>query len=254
MSEPRVLVWDIETAPNVGYTWGKWDQNVLAFTRPWYVLTIAWKWEGDKKVQVLGLDDFELFDTDPRDDTALLAVAWELLNEADFVVAHNGVAFDTKKINARLIMQGFDPPTPFREIDTLSIARKNFAFTSNKLGDICQALGIGTKEDTGGFATWVGCMEGDLKAFAKMKKYNRHDVKILEELYHKLRPWTKVFPNMATVAGRADACPKCLSTEGNQIRGYRHTAVMRKVVYQCNACKGYYSSRTSTKTNTLYVN
>jgi hypothetical protein len=152
-----------------------------------------------------------------------------------------------------MIIHGFDPPSPYKEVDTLKLARKHFAFTSNRLGDLCNTLGIGTKEETGGFKTWKGCLNGDEKAWATMKKYNKHDVVILEELYLKLRPWATTMPNLATMAGRPDACPKCGSQAGMMIRGYRHTAVSRKVTLQCKSCKGYSSSRATERMQTQYV-
>ena len=72
----RTLLWDIETSPNLGYVWGKWQQNVISFDQEWHMLTIAWKWLGDDKVQVKGLDDYpELYELDPDDDYYLAALA-----------------------------------------------------------------------------------------------------------------------------------------------------------------------------------
>ena len=58
MTGPRILIYDLESAPNVGYTWRKWDQNVIEFVQEWYILTVAWKWLGEKKVYVEGLPDY----------------------------------------------------------------------------------------------------------------------------------------------------------------------------------------------------
>lgn len=253
IQEPRTLLWDIETAPNLGYTWAKWEQNVIDFKHEWYVLTIAWKWLGEDKVNVAGLDDFVGYEKDREDDYALVALAHDLFDEADIVVAHNGIAFDTKKIQARMLIHGFDPPSQYKEVDTLKIARRHFAFTSNKLGDLCQTLGIGTKEATGGFETWKGCMNNDPKSWARMKKYNKHDVVILEELYLRLRPWANNLPNLATMSGRPDACPKCGAEDGMIRRGYYPTAVCLKVKLQCKACGGYSRSRVSERSEAKYI-
>jgi hypothetical protein len=249
----RTLVWDIETAPSLGYVWGKWDQNVLAFETEWYLLTISWKWLGEKTTHVVGLPDFDRYSQDPEDDYELAKLAWDLFNEADIVVAHNGVAFDTKKAQARMILHGFDPPTSFKEVDTLQLARKHFNFLSNKLGDLCEVLGIGAKQETGGFSLWRDCLRGDLKAWAKMKKYNKQDVVILEALYLRLRPWSKTHPNLATMSDRPDACPKCGSEAGMNVKGYTHTAVSKRVRYKCKSCGGTCSGRKIEKTETKYV-
>lgn len=253
MPEPRILCWDIETAPNLGYTWGKWEQNVLAFESEWYLLTIAWKWLGEGRTHVAGLIDYKRYTKDPEDDYELAKLAWDLFNEADIVVAHNGVAFDTKKAQARMIVHGFDPPSGFKEVDTLRLARKHFNFTSNKLGDLCETLGIGAKVSTGGFELWRSCLRGDLKAWAKMKKYNRQDVIILEQLYLRLRPWSKTHPNLATMSGRHDACPKCGSSTGMKSQGWQYNAVTKYQRFRCRECGGEVRGRQLERTSTEYV-
>ena len=50
------------------------------------------------------------------------------------------------------------------------VARRNFMFNSNSLGDLGQTLGLGGKGDTGGFDTWLQCMAGDPKAWRRMIK------------------------------------------------------------------------------------
>jgi hypothetical protein len=246
------LLWDIETAPNLAYTWGKWEQNVIAFETEWHVLSIAWKWLGDSGVKVRGLDDYKRFARDPENDRDLVAEAWRLFDEADIVVAHNGVAFDTKKIQARMLIHGMDPPSTYREVDTLKIARRHFAMTSNRLDDLCRTLEIGGKRETGGFQTWLGCIKGDPASWRKMKRYNAHDVRLLEALYLKLRPWG-AHPNVATMAGHPDACPKCGSTDGMIGHGYAYTQVSRRRRFKCKACGAVVSDRTLERTDTKYV-
>lgn len=253
MSEPRILLHDIETAPLLSHVWSRWEANSLSVEHDWYLLSVSWKWLGEKTTHVKGLIDYERFSVNPEDDYDLAALMHKLFSEADIVVAHNGIAFDTKKAQARMLFHGFDPPTPFKEVDTLRIARKHFAFSSNKLGELCDVLGIGRKLETGGFETWLGCMRGDPKAWAKMKKYNRGDVVILEKLYLRLLPWTTTHPNLATIAERPSACPKCGSEEGMSARGYVHTTVSKRRRWQCKSCGGFCSSRPLGRVPSLYV-
>ena len=253
MSDVRTLIWDIETSPSLGYVWGKWDQNVLKFEKEWYIMSVAWKWLGEKKVYVKGLPDYPRYQIDKEDDLDLVALAHSLFCEADIVVAHNGIAFDTKKAQARMLLQGFDPPSPFKEVDTLKASRKHFAFVSNSLDDLCQSIGIGKKAETGGFETWLGCIRGDSKSWAQMKRYNAHDVTLLEQLYLRLQPWIAGHPNLATISGRPSVCPKCESDAGMIRRGYTHTSVSRRVTYQCKGCGGYSSGRKIERLGTDYV-
>ena len=249
----RTLIWDIETSPNLAYVWGKYQQDVIQFQSEWHMLSVAWKWKGERKIHVRGLDDFELYKTDPENDYELAALAHALFDEADIVVAHNGMNFDTKKAQARMLFHGFDPPSPYREVDTLKIAKAKFAFTSNRLGELCQHLGIGGKLETGGFKTWLGCLRGDPDAWATMKRYNKHDVRILENLYEKLLPWTTTHPNVATIDGVANECPRCGSTAGMMARGNRGNAVSLRKFYQCKGCGGYVMGRKLEILPTKYV-
>jgi RNase_H superfamily len=247
MTEPRILLWDVENSPNLAYVWGKYEQDVLKFEQEWHLLSFAWKWLGEKKTHVLGLDDYPAFKKDRTDDYYL---AWDLrclLDEADITVAHNGDAFDRRKSNARFLIHGFDPPRPSRSVDTLKVARKHFMLNSNKLGDLGETLDLGGKLETGGFKTWLGCMSGDPEAWRLMKKYNRADVVLLEKVYLRLLPWIDGHPNMGLIMGLQDACPKCGATEGFWKRGNRRSVTLSYKVFQCKACGGYVTARESDK-------
>ena len=252
MTEPRILLFDIESSPNLGYVWGKWEQNVISFECEWIVLSLAWKWAGEKKVHVKGLCDYPLYEEDRENDIELARLAHDLFTEADIVIGHNSVAFDTKKVQARMLFHGMDPPAPYKEVDTLKIARRHFAFTSNKLDDLCQKLDIGKKAPTGGFETWLGCLQGDEKAWAKMKKYNAHDVVLLEELYLRLRPWDKQ-PNLAMLGDFPDGCPKCGVVGEMQARGWTVAQTTKRQRFQCRSCGGWCSGRAITKTDVEFV-
>jgi ribosomal protein S27AE len=230
----RVLVYDIETSPNLGYVWGKWDQNVLQFEHEWEILCFAYKWLGEREVHAVSREG-------QPDDRQVVTQLRNLFDEADVTVTHNGKAFDKKKANTRLIVHGLTPPSPYREVDTLQVARRQFAFNSNKLDDLCRMLGLPRKKQTGGFKTWLGCMADDPKAWERMVRYNKADVVILERLYLRMRPWVVNHPNLNL--DRPEACPRC----GHGVliaRGWKTAAVTRRRSFQCKKCGGYSAGRT----------
>jgi len=51
-NKPKILVFDIETAPILAYTWGIWDQNIALnqIKQDWFVISWSAKWLDDKKV------------------------------------------------------------------------------------------------------------------------------------------------------------------------------------------------------------
>jgi hypothetical protein len=245
----RILLFDLETAPNTGYTWGKWDQNVINFEKPWYILCVGYKWLGDKRVTVVGNDDYV---RGPDDDLGVTQHLHALFSEADILVAHNADQFDIPKARARMIIHGMTPPTPAKTVDTLKLARREFKFNGNGLDDLCQVLDIGRKTSTGGFDTWLGCMAGDPVAWRRMKQYCASDVKLLEQLYERLVPWgTNPAPVNLGVDG-ADKCPRC--GKGPMLRqGFKEYKVTRKQRYQCKACSGWCVGRAIEKLETRYT-
>ena len=234
----KILFIDIETAPSLGWVWQKYDTNVIDFKSDWYVLSFAYKWAGDSEVTAVGLVDFPRYDRDRENDKQLIKKLWRLLDEADVVIGHNGDRFDLPKINTRFLTHGLQPPTPYRTVDTLKIARNNFAFDSNKLDDLGRYLGIGRKLPHTGFHLWKGCMSGDRESWATMLKYNSHDVELLEKVYYLVRAWDKKHP--AVNLGQRDTCPKCGSTNV-QKRGFNFTISSQSQRYQCKQCHGWFA-------------
>jgi uncharacterized protein YprB with RNaseH-like and TPR domain len=108
------------------------------------------------------------------------------------VVAQNGVRFDVKKINARFVLLGMPPPSPFRVVDTMLEARRHFGFTSNKLEWMTDKLCTTHKKKRHakfpGFELWRECLAGNHEAWDEMREYNIDDVLSLEELYLVMRP------------------------------------------------------------------
>lgn len=251
----HVLIFDIETSPIRGTAWRTYDTNLVWVEQDWHIMSFAWKWLGKRQTYCLALPDFkDEYKIDPTNDYYLLERLHQLFTMADVVVAHNGDRFDQKKTNARLIQHGFNPPEPYKTIDTLKVAKKYFAFTSNHLDDLGEYLNVGHKLDTGGKGLWQACLEGDAKAWKKMKAYNKQDVVLLEKVYLKLRPWIDNHPSMALMEEKPDSCPKC--GKGPLIKGgTRMTKLGRSQRYQCTACGGWcYNRLTVTDKETRYVN
>lgn len=243
----RVLIYDIETAPIIATIWGKYEQNMIWSIQDWYMLCFAYKWLGEKTTHVVAQTDFKGYKPMSEDDSQVVKKLWELFDEADIVIAHNGNSFDQKKSQARMVINGMGPPSNYKQIDTKLVARRHFNFTSNKLDDLGTYLGLGNKINTGGHELWKSCMSGDKKAWAKMKKYNKQDVVLLENIYLKLRPWMSNHPNMARLENRPEACPKCLVEGQMNSRGTRttNTAIYRR--YRCMACGGWCARREALK-------
>lgn len=244
----KILLFDIETAPNLANVWGMWGQDIpsIMFEEHWYLLTWSAKWLDEREVLWDALPEHKTrFKKDLADDYGPVHSLWKLLDAADIVIAHNGDKFDIRKINTRFLLHGLDPPSPYKTIDTLKVARRNFAFTSNRLDDLGEMLDLGRKAKHPGFPMWRGCMQGDIKSFDKMVKYNKQDVRLLQNVYLALRPWMKNHPNLAVYDSIYDediSCPKCGSRHVNW-KGYNYTAVAVYPRFRCMKCGGQGQAR-----------
>jgi uncharacterized protein YprB with RNaseH-like and TPR domain len=234
---PRILFFDIETAPIIAHVWGLFDQNVglNQIKADWHALSWAAKWIDEDKVMYADQRKAKNIENDKE----LLRGIWQLLDEADIIVTQNGKAFDVKKLNARFVIHGFQPPSSFKHIDTLRLARKHFGFTSNKLEYLSHTLNKKYKKLVGnrefdGFNLWKQCLAGNIKAWREMETYNKYDVLSLEELYKRLIPWDSSV-NFNLYNDSNDNSCKCGSKSFRKW-GFAYTASGKYQRIKCNKC------------------
>jgi predicted RNA-binding Zn-ribbon protein involved in translation (DUF1610 family) len=231
---PKILLYDLEISPMLAYVYDMWDTNVLKVEKQAEIMSISWKWLGDKKIHNLNQTDMTT--------EYLIKQLWKLLDEANVVIAHNANKFDNKVSNAMFLRYNMTPPSPYRTIDTLTVARSKFKFNANSLDNLGEVLGIGRKTNDKHSDLWYDCIKGDKKAWKKMALYNDNDVILLEKLYLKLRPYISNHPNIAVLSNKPDSCPKCGGIH-IQRRGIRHTNAGAMQRYKCMDCGGWCSER-----------
>lgn len=232
----KILTLDIETSPNVAYSWGLFNQNIglSQLVKPSEVMCFAAKWHHRKSTE------FYSVHWDGKD--SMLKHAHQMLSDADAVVHYNGTSFDVPHLHREFALAGMPPPAPFAQIDLLRAVRKNFRFTSNKLDHVASQFGLGNKVAHEGFGLWVKTMAGEDAAWRRFRKYCKGDVVLTEQLYDRLLPWIAPHPSVPLHDGVEDGCPNCGSASRQQ-RGYAYTAVSRYVRYSCNACGRWYRGR-----------
>lgn len=235
VSSPKILLLDIETLPIEAYVWGVWNQNVYPdqIKKDWSIVCWAAKWLFDKKVYGQSVTPKEAI---AHEDKSIMGGIWEMMNEADVVIAHNGFGFDFKKLNTRFLVNGLPKPMYSYGVDTLKIAKDEFDFTFNKMDWINKVLGINRKMDTS-FRWWSECAAGNEKYLGLMSKYNKQDTFILEELYLKLRPWMKAHPNMNLYNSDKSVavCPTC-SSVNIKWEGRYSTPLGLYKAFRCHDC------------------
>lgn len=231
----KILLLDIETAPNLAHVWGLWNQNVglSQLVESGYTLCWAAKWLGKKEVFFSSIRDGK---------KKMVRDIHKLMNEADAIVHYNGNRFDVPTLHKDFILNGLPPPSPSKQVDLLRVVKKQFRFPSNKLAYVSVALGIGSKVEHSGHDLWVRCMAGDDAAWATMERYNKQDTRLLEKLFDKLKPWIKALPNAGLYTpDNSEVCPKC-GSESYQRRGMEHTTTCSYQRFQCCSCHGWFRS------------
>lgn len=246
----KILLFDIESSPNIAYIWNKYEQDALGdFIKERQIISFAWKWLGEKEVHVLALPMFKSYKRDRNDNRELVLALHKTISEADVLVGHNVCCFDDKMANAEFIRHGLKPPPPHRFVDTLKVARQRFRFNSNKLGDLGKHLKLGIKTPTGGFDLWVGCLRGDKDCWELMMEYNRQDVVLLEKIYLKMRPWMTNHPDM-NAKDQHVGCPQCRGVKLIR-QGWRVGIHGKTPRFQCKDC-GSWAKGTMIKKEMAY--
>jgi uncharacterized protein YprB with RNaseH-like and TPR domain/DNA-directed RNA polymerase subunit RPC12/RpoP len=238
----NILIIDIETSPTKAYVWKMWKENIghSQVIDGSYIMCFCAKW--------LGEEDVTYAETRDEDDSTITKLMVKLLDKADIVIAHNADRFDIPRINASAIKHGINPPSPYKVIDTLKVAKRHFKFERNTLAHIAEFLGCSAKlkhEKFNGFELWRECLAGNDEAWEEMMTYNIQDVHTLEEVYTKLRPWIKEHPNVA-IQQEADAplCSKC-GSQNILMNGFTHTDISKFRLYRCVDCGGFSRSRST---------
>ena len=208
---PSIWVYDIETTPNLVYSWGLWQQNIAInqIVKSQDILCFAAHKVGTKTVEAHAAWD---------DREAMIRRLWEIMDDADFMVGYNHAGFDNKHVNAAYIKADMKPPSPYQDKDLLKVVRKHFNFPSRKLDYVCGALGLDVKVSTGGMDLWTKCMNGDPAAQRKMLKYNKQDVRITTQLFHHLNALSWVDTGIGQLFFDEDAVARCIACGGDRIQ------------------------------------
>lgn len=245
---PRILLFDIETAPELYMGFGRYKQNIQEdfVVRSSFIMSYVAKWLGQDNAVSIALPYYDLYKEDPYSDYQLCLDLHKLLNEADIVVAHN-IAFDWKVANTRFVFHGLPPISPTKLVDTLKIAKASFRFPTNRLDTIARYLEVGQKLPHTGAKLWRDCYEGVESSWKMMVDYNYVDVEVLESVYLKLRAFDNRHPNVA-LFHKDDAlrCVCCGSTDLKLTDKKSYTSLSEFDVLQCNSCGKHNRTR---KTN-----
>ena len=230
------LYFDIETSYNQGKFWTagfKLNISPENIIKERAVICVCYKWEGEKKVHSI--------EWKKGNDKQLLIDFIKVMNQADEVIGHNSDRFDITWLRTRCLVNKTPMAPDYNSVDTLKMARKYFKFNSNKLDYISGLLGFGHKLHTG-MALWDKIiLENDPISMAKMVKYCKKDVVLLEKIHQEFIPYTKHKTHVGVLnGGHKIDCPEC-GSEHLVKRGVRISAAGTKhQELQCQDCGKYH--------------
>lgn len=236
---PKVLILDLETSPVQAYVWGLFDQTIGLNQVIQRTTLLSWaaKWLGSDKIMYADVRN----EKDPRNDKAIVKQLRDLIDEADYLVAHNLNKFDKKVINYRILKNKITRPSSTKNLDTLVIAKRHFKADSYKLehltNELCSTHKKSSHGKFPGFSMWEECLKGNKAAFKELEDYNIKDITSLEELFKILLPWenAKLFE---AFEGLEEVCT-CGSTQF-QKKGFVTTAKYRYDRHICKKCGAEY--------------
>jgi hypothetical protein len=252
---PKVLILDIETAPLEVYSWTYWPnfidpisqvvKNKDGSPKDWSILTWAAKWLFESHVYS---GQVTLAEAKKRKDKSLIKPLWDLFEEADVIIAHNGDKFDIRRCAWRFKINGLGPPSPFQTIDTLKVAKKAFGTPSYKQDYLNRSLGLRRKIETD-FELWERCVNGDQTGLDEMLLYNIGDVAGLEDLYLEIRAWVRGPVNLSMYGeNHQKQCHNCLSVELKMLNKPYTTPAGQYESYRCLRCGAIGRERYMAKT------
>lgn len=233
----RRLFADIETAPNIGLFFAAgFDKTINpdAIIQERKIICIGYKWEGEKKVNVL------MWDKD-RCDRKMIQDFIEVANSADEIVGHFGDRFDWPWIRTRCLMHKLPPLPKWKTVDTKAWASKYFYFNSNKLDYLAQVMGYEGKADTK-FKLWKDILlEGCMKSLRYMAYYCGKDVELLEKVYLRLAPYMTPKTHAGVYASLAKwTCPHCGSSRVHKTKTRVTAGGAKQHQMICDSCHAYY--------------
>lgn len=240
MAEPKILIYDIETSFELAAVFQLKHNDFINpdnIVLERHLVSVCWKWLGDRKVHSVSLlDDPKRFAKDIHDDKYVAETFHKVLAQADVIVAHNGDQFDYKYLQARFLYHNLPVTPPVTSIDTYKVAKSRFLFNSNRLDYLGKYLGFGGKKHTPS-GLWLDVLKGSKKAIKVMVEYNKRDVTLLESVFLKLRPYIPNHLNRE-LFGKV-GCPRCGSSKV-QSRGVHRAITKTYQRFQCQGCSGWF--------------
>jgi len=228
VSKPKIILFDLETLPNLPEALKVWPQlsNYPGLTLRATITSIicaGWKEYESGRTHCINAWDFPAWKRDVNNDKHVVKALYEVLKDADAIVTHHGKKFDLPHLQTRLKKHKLNSLHNIPHIDTKQTASRHLYSFNNRLGYLGEQFVGDKKLDHEGWPLWVKVHGRDPKAMDKITRYCKQDVKLLEKIFHDMRPLITNIPNYNLWRDK-DVCPTC-GGEKMKSHGWKHNKV-----------------------------
>lgn len=245
----KILFLDFETAASEVLAFGRRKVNLTrqhVIQEGGWILCGSYSWLDEDKIGNIYLSKDEIL---ACDDFNIVINFYELLEQADAIVAHNGKGFDHPVLQTRALDHSLGALPKVKIIDTYLLAKKHLRLPSYSLDYIAAYFDLGEKIDTGGIDLWKRVQAGDPQAMKEMVKYCEHDVRILKLVYKKLRALGADGSGYKAGVYYDDGavhCPSCGSTHVSETGRKVAVGMSTYTEYSCDDCGSRFRDRQNT--------
>lgn len=231
---PKIMIYDIETSLCKAHVWWPGKQYVghkQLLEEP-KIITVAWKWLGEDKVQHL------TWDKDQSDKQLMIDFLAEY-NKADMVIGQNNDNFDNRWVNARAMKYDLDVNVFIKSFDIMKQTKRLFRLPSYSMAYITDFLGVTQKQSHEGIDMWKKIQWGtpaeQEEYLQKMVDYNVGDIVSTEDMYLALQKYTGHKVHFGVFSGKEKfTCPEC---GGHNLELVRTTFTPAGTIQRIMRCK-----------------
>lgn len=243
--KPKIIVFDEETSPQLGYFFGGiWETNIVKILEYETIITISYWDSVTGKVKNIAQWDFPDWKKGKWNDKSLVKYFREIIIDYDIIAGQNSDQFDIKVFNARLAFHGFEPIPSSKTFDTKKLAKSKLKLPSYSLDIMANFFGLDGKYHHSGLDMWFNCRDGVKSAQREMIHYCNIDVIKTKDILYKLLPFTKQTINYNVLMGTKSLCPNATCGSNNVIkRGYAFTASVKYQRLQCMDCGTWFQEK-----------
>jgi len=143
-------------------------------------------------VQTYRIDHTEAGRKEPWNDRDLAVQLRDALEGEFLVYSYNGVMFDLKFLDSRLLAHGERPTRRPMHKDLMFVAKNALAISSNRLLTVQEHLNLPVSKTRLDPSIWLRAQTGDTAAIDYVVEHCEADVEVLERVFEYLKGFIKV--------------------------------------------------------------